>query len=598
MIRTLLELFNLFNLSEKRQLIRLQALIILMSILELIAIASIGPFMALVAKPDIINSSTKLQTIMDQLGTQSHFELLVSLGFVVLSLIILSAIVSLFTHRSLLRFGAKLGADLGTRLFSHYMQKNWLFHTSTNSSLLVSKIAAETNRTTQQIIQPTLIATSKVVLTIFISISIFLLNPIVAIVGLSIFGSAYILVFKFTKKRLLANGERMSNFSAERFLTLSEGFGGIKDTLVLNKQRHFTQQFEHFASGLAYSQSTNQFLSISPRYIMEAVAFCAVISLVLYLINFYNGDLSSILPLISIYALAGFKLMPALQNIFFCLAQIKANIPAFNKIKADLQEQLHNYTQNTIERHISFKQSLEVKNLLFSYPNTEQPTLNNLSFTIKANQSVAFVGSSGSGKSTLIDILLGLIPPQSGQILIDGAELNKENIRSWQENIGYVPQQIFLSDKSIKENIAFGTTADNIDKARLNTAIRLSHIDQFLNNINDGIETKVGERGTQLSGGQQQRIGIARALYHNPSVLIFDEATSALDGITEQGILESIEELSGKKTIIMIAHRLSTVKDCDMIYFMDHGQIIDSGTYNELLKKNRDFKAMAGHKQE
>lgn len=597
MLKTLKDLINLLDTRQKTNLFKLQLLVIIMALLELMAIASIGPFMAIVANPGIIEEKATFQQISNFLGTTTHLETLIYIGSAVLGILALSLLFSLFVTWKLMNFGANLGSNLSSRLFRYYMNQNWLFHSQNHSAELTTKISAETYRTTQGIIQPMLTMVSKVVLALFISISIFLLNPIVAIVGLTIFGSTYLLIYTTIKVKLSENGMRISSISAIRFRAMSEGFGGIKDTLLLNLQNKFSHQFELNSNALAKSQSSNQFYACAPRYILEMIAFGSVIMLIIFLIITKHGELDKILPTISIYALAGFKLMPALQNIFLCLTQIKANTPAFDTIKEDLNKGLISPLK-TENKPIPFKKGIKMESISFTYPGKNTVALKNICINIPKNQSIALVGSSGSGKSTAIDILLGLIKPNSGHIYIDDKKITPANIQAWQKKIGYVPQQIFLSDQTIAENIAFGLEKVDISPERLKQALSLSKLDELIETLKDGVNTAVGERGLQLSGGQRQRIGIARALYNNPEIIVFDEATSALDGITEKMIMESIDEISNDRTIIMIAHRLSTIEKCDNIYMLEDGNIIDQGDFKALINKNDKFRRMSSNNKQ
>jgi len=336
-----------------------------------------------------------------------------------------------------------------------------------------------------------------------------------------------------------------------------------------------------------------------PRYAMELIAFGSMISLVLFLLIVQIAELASIIPLLSIYALAGFKLLPALQQIYMSLAIIKGDLSAFKNIKDDLIESAESTNKkpsNTLEIS-SFKLSKNIvfENLNYSYPSSAIKALDDISLSISAQNIIGLVGSSGSGKSTAVDILLGLITPSSGRVLIDGVELSMENMRDWQNNIGFVAQTIFLADLSIRENIAFGIEPSDIDDDRIQEVIKMANLDDYLFTLPEGTSTQVGERGVQLSGGQRQRIGIARALYNNPSVLVFDEATSSLDGISEKVIMDAIHSLSGTKTIILVAHRLATVKKCDSLFLLEKGRIIDHGTYDDLLQTNAIFQEMNEH---
>jgi len=378
---------------------------------------------------------------------------------------------------------------------------------------------------------------------------------------------------------------------------MNEGFGGIKDVLLMGRDTDFINRFNKTGKILAYSQGTNTALAQAPRYFVELLAFGSMILLILYLIASHNGNLGMILPIISVYAIGTIKLLPAFQQIYSSIAIIKANIPAFESIQQDLYDSLsaEEISIQVEESYLHPEKHISLEKVSFTYPNKQEPALNGLNISIPVNNVIGIVGPSGSGKSTLIDILLGLIEPDQGLLKIDNKIIDSKNCRSWQNTIGFVAQSIFLSEGSIAENIAFGIPNNEIDFKQVEYALKLAHLNDFVNNLKQGIHTKVGERGIQLSGGQRQRIGIARALYHEAEVLVFDEATSSLDGITEKMIMEAIHQFSGKKTIILIAHRLKTVQKCDNLFFIDNGKVVDQGTYDELIEKNEQFKNMSLH---
>jgi ATP-binding cassette, subfamily B, bacterial PglK len=330
---------------------------------------------------------------------------------------------------------------------------------------------------------------------------------------------------------------------------------------------------------------------------MELVAYGTVIFLILYLNKGSDGNLNSVLPILAIYSMAGLKLLPIFQTTYGNIAAIRSSLPAFGAIKKDL-ETSHMKIEQQISRrqaqeHLIAKQNIKLENIEFTYPDKEIPALTQLNLEIPIGKVIGLVGFSGSGKSTAIDILLGLIKPQKGQLLIDGRPLTSEQTRAWQNNLGFVPQSIFLSDASIMENIAFGFPVTEINSERILKVAKLAHLERFIEELPDGLNTIVGERGVQLSGGQRQRIGIARALYCDVNVLVLDEATSALDGITESQVMDAIYDFSGRKTILIIAHRITTVKKCDIIYFMKQGKVVDSGPYSELVERNKSFRKMA-----
>lgn len=531
-------------------------------------------------------------------GLKDPTDFLFYTGIAVLLALTVSTLVSMYTTWKLSLYGASVGTEIADRLYSYYMREDWQFHASGSSAQLTKQVSTEAMRITVGIIQPLMRMNSKIVLAVIIAISITIYNPVTAIIGLLIFVIAYVLLFKIVRKTLVNNGKKLSQVSTDRFRLMNEGFGGIKDVLLLDRSYDFTKRFETSGKVFARASGVNAGLGSVPRYFMELIAFGSMIGLVLLLIKLHQGDLGLVLPILAVYALAAFKLLPALQQIYTSLAQIKGNISAFEAVKDDLKKSVNckkPTIRETIPVQMKLKNNIVLSNIEFSYPSKSVPAVNRINMTIPANSLVGLVGASGSGKSTLIDILLGLLIPNSGEIYVDDVKITTQNRRGWQNTLGFVPQSIFLSEGTIAENIAFGLPANSIDFEQVNKALELSNLSELVNELPKGIDTTVGERGIQLSGGQRQRIGIARALYHEANILVFDEATSALDGITEKIIMDAIHNFSGQKTIVMIAHRLKTVQKCDIIYLMKQGDIIDSGTYDDLIDRNPEFKKMAEH---
>jgi HlyD family secretion protein len=334
-----------------------------------------------------------------------------------------------------------------------------------------------------------------------------------------------------------------------------------------------------------------------PKYWVELIAFSTMIGLVLFLLFQTEGNLLQILPKLGVFAMASYKLLPAFQQVYANATYIKSSSPALDNIYEDMSlwyelSSKNFYSQTHDEKKLNFSKSLVLSNIIFKYPKNEKSAVENISMSILPNQLIGFVGESGSGKSTLADLIIGLITQNSGEILIDGVNLGSANLRAWQNAIGYVPQSIFLADASIAENIAFGVKLEDIDFQQINKVIKLSNLDDTVSKLTNGVNTIIGEQGVQLSGGQRQRIAIARALYQDPNILVFDEATSALDGLTEKSIMNSIKALSKTKTIILIAHRLNTVKDCNQVFLFNNGKLEDSGSYEELKNNNSEFHKM------
>lgn len=596
MLTVIKQLFALLTDKQLKQFYILQVLVVIMAFTELLGIASIAPFMALVGDISILETNGIFAQLYQMSGLNNPMDFLFYIGVFVLVMLTFSTVVSMFTTWRLSIFGARIGTEIADRLYTYYMQQSWQFHASGSSAQLTKQVSTEAARISSQIVQPLMTMNAKIVLALFISISIVIYDPVIAILGLFIFSLAYFLLYRLVRQKLESNGQELSEVSTQRFRLMNEGFGGIKDVLLLNRSHDFITRFHDSGKVFARAQGTNIAISQVPRYFIELIAFGAMISLVLVLIKVHSGNLGEVLPVLAVYALAAFKLLPALQQIYSSLSQIRGNTAAFEAIREDLEQSFDSQkTSNdtAVSTSVDLKKGIKLSDITFSYPGKERAAVNGVTITIPVNSVIGLVGSSGSGKSTLIDLLLGLLTPQQGSIYVDNICITADNKRAWQDLLGFVPQSIFLSEGSVAENIAFGIPAKDISLEQVNKALNLANLTELVEQLPEGINTKVGERGVQLSGGQRQRIGIARALYHEAEVLVFDEATSALDGITEKTVMDAIHEFSGQKTIIMIAHRLKTVEKCDLIYFMEQGKIIDCGTYQELVVRNVKFKEMA-----
>lgn len=599
MFKTIKELFSLLTPSQRRRFYFLQILVVLMALAETAGVAAIGPFMMVVGDQTMLQGNGKMAWLYQQSGLNNPKDFLFYLGLIVLLVLILGSFVSVLATWKLSRFSNSVGAELSSRLFHHYMHQDWLFHTSQNSATLTSKVEADAQRITYQILTPLTKINARAVLALFLLLAVITYDPMVGLAGIATLVAGYLLIYRVVRSRLEKSGKAITGEQKKRYRLLSEGFGGIKDVLLLNRQDRLTQDFRISSENRAKRLSNVQILSQVPRYMVELVAFSALIFLSLYLIYSQEHAANNLLASLAVYGLAGFKLVPALQMVYSELTNLKAGLPAFESLREDLHacqtnEQPQSSTDK-VEPKVEVKNLIELKDLSFTYPNKVTPALDEITLKIPVKKTIGLVGASGSGKSTAIDLLLGLLTPDKGQLLADGVEINKNNVTAWQKNLGYVPQSIFLSDASIRKNIAFGLTDKEIDDALVKKAIEQAHLTQVVSELPQGINTSIGERGVQLSGGQRQRIGIARALYSNANILVLDEATSALDGITEKLIMDSIHKFSGKKTIIMIAHRLATVKQCDIIYLMHQGKVLDRGSFDELVESSAVFREMTEH---
>jgi ABC-type multidrug transport system fused ATPase/permease subunit len=405
-----------------------------------------------------------------------------------------------------------------------------------------------------------------------------------------LFGS-YGVIHAVVKNKVSLIGQKLTDANYQLYKSATEALSSIKYIKVSGSEVGFVKSFYGPSEEIAGYQTKSHMFSLVPRYILEVIIFGGMIIIVMTL----GGDNSEIIPVVSLYAMAGYRLMPAIQSMYSGIISIKYNISAFDLLVSDLSKSDESKEMNfKLKKHtLKFNHKIELKDINYTYLGASHSIIDKLNLTIEKNTVVGIVGTTGSGKTTLVDILLGLLVPSAGYIKLDETRLGKNNISNWQGDVGYVPQSVYLLDGSIRRNIAFGIPNDKINEDQIIRVAKMASLHDFILSLPEKYDTLVGERGVRLSGGQQQRISIARALYHNPSVLMLDEATSALDSVTENTIMDAIHNLAHKKTIIMIAHRLSTIKECDIVHMMDAGTIVASGTYQQLIVDNKDFRAMA-----
>ncbi|MDD5131497.1 MAG: ABC transporter ATP-binding protein [bacterium] len=587
---------KLLTKKERTQMLWLMLAILIMAFFEVVGIAAIVPFMQVVANPEIIKASSKLFWLYNLLHFTDSTKFLFFLGRVVLSLLVFSIAFTAFTNWLLLRFTYMRGYTLGRRLFTKYLGENYEFFLSRNSSELTGNILSEITQMISGVLVPGMQLVAKAVVALFILSLLLLVDPLLAMTGGGVICVTYAIFYMVVKGKLKRIGKARLDSSQARFKIAAEGFGGIKEVKLIGAERVFVDRFsvvsEQFARYQALSQTVAQF----PRYVIEAIMFGGVLVLILYLLA-TKQDLDKVLPLISLYIFAGYRLVPALQQIFAGLTTARFYKASLDFLYKDLggedQVDEDDLLKTDQQERLPFLKEVRMENITFTYGGCAEPVINDVNITIKAKSKVAFVGKTGSGKTTVIDILLGLLRQQKGSLTIDGTIIDNNNVLCWQKNVGYVPQNIFLADDSIIKNIAFGIPDALIDRSAVEKAAKIANIHDFIiNDVPKGYQALIGERGVRLSGGQRQRIGIARALYRDPEVLIFDEATNALDGVTEEAVIQAIKNLSVKKTIIMIAHRLSTVKDSDLIYVLDKGKLIGKGKYEDLVNSCAGFDAL------
>lgn len=586
------QLNSVFNRRERGQLAILAVALVVRAGFEMIGVASIAPFMSVVADPSVVQTNEWLRMAYEAIGFTSVTTFLTALGVAVVGVLAVSNTFSALALWGMLRFSYGMHHRLSNRLLRGYLAQPYSFFVERNSAGFSKTILSEVGQVIQGVMTPVLNITARSLVVVGLVGLLIVLDPILALVIVLVLGGAYGGLYMLVRAKQRGLGRERVAANKERFKVTGEAFGGIKDVKVLGREGAFASRFAPASWTFSKTSASNAVLTQLPRYLFETIAFGGIVVIVLYYLQAGRG-LAQILPTISLYAFAGYRLMPELQQLFSGVASIRFNRAALDDLTADL-DRFSPAASASDAGPLPFTESITFKDVTFHYAGAERPALDSISFPILRNQTIGLVGASGSGKTTLVDLLLGLYTPALGRILVDGIPITTQNLSAWRRQVGYVPQQIFLCDDTVTNNIAFGVPAADVDSERVKQAAQIAHLHDFVLTLPNGYETVVGERGARLSGGQRQRIGIARALYHDPEVIIMDEATSALDGMTENAVMEAIHALAGTKTIILIAHRLSTVQEADILYLLDEGSLVDQGSFDQLCQRSELFQTFAG----
>jgi len=577
--------------SEKKQGAFLLLLVFFMSLLDIIGIASLVPFLAVLGSPELIEKNEYLNFLYQEslrFGVQSQENFLLFVGISSFIIIIINSLYRIFVHYRINLYLELLRHNIGMRLMNKYLQHNYEFFLARHSDEMTKSLLSELDILIGSVFRPILNMITHSLLVIVIMSLIFFANPLLALSICSITILLYFLLFLKLKLKLSHLGEKLVNANNQRFIISGEIFGGIKDIKLIGIEESYIQRFSLPSRSLAITQSAYKTISAIPDLVVEIIIYGFILVSALFILsisggfnNFFLGELLSIL---GVFSFSLYRLKPSATQIFNGISSLKYGHKAINNLYEDLNlvSGFEDKTSNP-SSIVTFHKKIEFSNISYSYPESEEPILTNVNFEIKKGNVIGVIGTTGSGKTTFIDILLGLLKPKYGNLIIDNQILTHENMTSWQKKIGYVAQDIFLIDATISENIAFGLTKNLIDVQRVEFCIRIAQIADFIETLPEGLETRIGERGVKLSGGQRQRIGIARALYRNPEIIIFDEATSALDSKTEKTLLEEVGKFAEEKTLIMIAHRLTTLKSCNHIVVFDKGTIKESGSYDDVI---------------
>jgi len=579
----LISFWKYLDKRHKRRSWLIFILMIIVSFAEVISIGAILPFLGVLTSPELVYQNAFMQPIIQTLELNSANQLVLPLtiGFIVATLI--AGVMRITLLNAINHFERVVGTDLNIDVYRNTLYQSYSDHIDRNSSYIVSLITKKTDVVIRGIFRAALTLVSSVLILIGIVSVLIMINVEVALGALGGFGLIYWGITRYTRKRRAINSQRIANEHTKMIKVLQEGMGGIRDILINASQQFYCSLFRNSDVHLRRAIADNDFIALSPRFAIEALGMTLVAILAYYMSQSAN-EAEDIVPILGAIAMGAQRLLPVLQAIYSSVSNIDGSRHSLQEVLDLLSQTLPNYAEQPPAIPMSFKKEIRLNNLSFRYGENIPMVLNRINLTLTKGKSIGFIGVTGSGKSTLLDIIMGLLSPTEGVLTVDGVVLTMNNIRNWQANIAHVSQEVYLSDSTIEENIAFGQHKNNIDFNLVKQSAKRACIAELIESWPEQYKTVIGERGVRLSGGQIQRIGIARALYRQASILVFDEATSALDSKTEKLVMDSIKDLGKNITVLIIAHRVTTLKDCDQVVELGDSKIIRIGSYNDLCK--------------
>jgi ATP-binding cassette, subfamily B, bacterial PglK len=584
---------DLLTPGEKWRLVGLLMAILVVGLLQMAGVGSIVPLLGLLTNPESSETRDIAEFVRSIYDFSSSDAIIIFLASVAFGIIVIANALTAVTYWFMFRFVWSIQSRLSTEILARYLAHPYEILLGKNPAEAEKNILVEVHVFTNGVVLPLLRVIASGAVVVLVAGFLIVFNPILAAIATGVLGIGYMVSFFLVRQKLMLAGERRVDANKDRFRAVNEAIGGVKEIQVLGRTQEFVDRYQVPANRYARTTSLQQILADMPRYAIEVLAFGSVMLAALY-VAVSSGNLQTVAPVIGVYVVAGYRLMPAMQKVYNAWSQIR-----FNKAVVGDLYQTHqvgavtlNAEGNNQTRATHFKTAVTLSDLEYHYPESSDLVVDGLNMEIRRGQTISLIGETGSGKTTIAELLIGILRPSSGSILIDGVELDDQNIRNWQNLIGYVPQEIFLIDDTISANIAFGVPKYEIDFEAVRKAAKIANIDDFvMDETSDRYDTVIGDRGVRLSGGQRQRIGIARALYHQPSVLFLDEATSNLDQDTEFKLHEALEESLEEITVVIVAHRLNTTRSSDIIYVIDDGRILGSGTYEEIVNPDGTLRA-------
>lgn len=596
MLKTIKKVFFLFPTKDRWKFILLFVLMLFASFLEMLGIGLIPVFLSALAVPDAVWNYPYIGEFLLAVGITTQRSLIVVGAVSLISVYLLKNLYLTWYTWVKQKFVAGRNVWLQNRLFYSYMTAPYSFYIQRNSAELLRNVGSQVNNIIYGTLIPILELVLRLCITVLILMTLLTLQPLITVAAVIFFGGGTMFFLVYTRKKMEEFGS--INFQASEGMNRAviQGLGGFKDARVLKRESVFLDEYDHYAEKAKQARVNKHVIDSLPKPMIETLMVTGILGITFILIA-QGRSFENFIPILALFGASAVKLMPAVYGIISKLTDLRYNAVSVHAISRDI-ELLNSKYKNLREDmlrpvdRMELHKEIHLENIRHSYPDSDSYAVDGINLTIKKGDVLAFVGPSGAGKTTLVDIILGLLEPDEGRVLVDGKDIN-ENINGWMTNIGYIPQSIYLLDDTIRRNITFGIPDSEIDEDQLKSAIKMAQLEELVNDLPKGEMTVVGERGVRLSGGQRQRIGIARALYNRPQVLIMDEATSSLDNITEKYIIDAIEQIRGDRTIIMIAHRLTTVQNCDRICMMKEGRIVSSGTYSGLLQNSPEFRKMS-----